>query len=351
MDITSGSGGGDEDRIYVIYKDKTTGKTAACDSINIVCSDSASFSLLPRYIDSRRWQNELRIYNERSQSPISGTVTFISPDFLAERVGTVRFENIPPYGSKTIRTSIPEDMFKDKITASAIVELDSGERFEIANDYYCSGLARCENPPEIDGVLSPDEWQTFAPLELKYAQQVQMMTDWGGGDDLSGSIYCMWDNDYFYIGAEVTDNLLGDSDAEDRVWACDSIQFAFAEDDRNSSGRTEYGIGLIDGETSVERYAYIPVDTDITGITDDMDLEGIEAAVTRSGNKTYYEAKFPWKQIYGSDGGIGLKKFVRFSLLINDNDQEGRRGWLEYCPGIGYTKDASQFVEFPVLKN
>ena len=184
VDITSGSGGGDEDRIYVIYKDKTTGKTAACDSINIVCSDSASFSLLPRYIDSRRWQNELRIYNERSQSPISGTVTFTSPDFLAERAGTVRFENIPSHGSKAIRTSIPEDMFKEKITASAIVELDSGERFEVANDYYCSGLARCENPPEIDGVLSPDEWQTFAPLELKYAQQVQMMTDWGGTEEM-----------------------------------------------------------------------------------------------------------------------------------------------------------------------
>ena len=177
------------------------------------------------------------------------------------------------------------------------------------------------------------------------------MTDWKGTDDLSGSIYCMWDDDYFYIGAEVTDDVLGDSDEENRVWACDSIQFAFAEDDKSARGRTEYGIGLIDGKSVVDRYAYIPVDTDITGISDDMNLEGIEAEVTRSGNKTYYEAKFPWKQIYGHDVNTSLKKFVRFSVLINDNDGAGRRGWLEYCPGIGYTKDASLFVEFPILKN
>lgn len=37
----------------------------------------------------------------------------------------------------------------------------------------------------------------------------------------------------------------------------------------------------------------------------------------------------------------GLK--LKFSLLLNDNDGSGRRGWLEYNSGIGASKDSNLF--------
>ena len=38
-----------------------------------------------------------------------------------------------------------------------------------------------------------------------------------------------------------------------------------------------------------------------------------------------------------------------FSVLINDNDGSGRRGWMEYGSGIGKSKDANLFVTMPLL--
>ncbi len=32
------------------------------------------------------------------------------------------------------------------------------------------------------------------------------------------------------------------------------------------------------------------------------------------------------------------------SLLVNDNDGKGRKGWVEWTPGIGVTKNPSQFA-------
>jgi hypothetical protein len=39
-----------------------------------------------------------------------------------------------------------------------------------------------------------------------------------------------------------------------------------------------------------------------------------------------------------------IRQGCRMSLLVNDNDGAGRKGWLEWTPGIGQTKDPSQYV-------
>ena len=39
-----------------------------------------------------------------------------------------------------------------------------------------------------------------------------------------------------------------------------------------------------------------------------------------------------------------------FSMLVNDNDGTGRRGWMEYASGIGSYKDSSQFTYIELIK-
>jgi len=43
-----------------------------------------------------------------------------------------------------------------------------------------------------------------------------------------------------------------------------------------------------------------------------------------------------------------IKLGCRMSLLINDNDGAGRKGWIEWTPGIGQTKDARDYVPLAV---
>ena len=38
-----------------------------------------------------------------------------------------------------------------------------------------------------------------------------------------------------------------------------------------------------------------------------------------------------------------LRNGIRFNLLVNDNDGEGRDGWLQLAPGIGDEKDPGKF--------
>ena len=61
--------------------------------------------------------------------------------------------------------------------------------------------------------------------------------------------------------------------------------------------------------------------------------------------KTYYEAKIPWTKIMGVDKVdvyTGLK--LGFSAVYNEDDGEGRKGWMEYASGIGREKDSTLFT-------
>lgn len=40
---------------------------------------------------------------------------------------------------------------------------------------------------------------------------------------------------------------------------------------------------------------------------------------------------------------------LKFSLLVNDNDGEGGRGWLEYNSGIGSSKDVNAFGDLYLM--
>ena len=64
---------------------------------------------------------------------------------------------------------------------------------------------------------------------------------------------------------------------------------------------------------------------------------------------TTYEASIPWVHIFGKKISPASLTSFYFSLLVNDNDGKSR-GWIEYCPGIGWNKDSTAFIEIPVSK-
>ena len=39
-----------------------------------------------------------------------------------------------------------------------------------------------------------------------------------------------------------------------------------------------------------------------------------------------------------------------FSFLVNDNDGNGRRGWIEYASGIGESKNTTLFTYLKLIK-
>lgn len=306
--------------------------------------ETISYKVLASYFRAGRWQYMINLTNNKFGNSISGSIKVSGVDKV------IRFEDIQPLNNKKIYINIPDDVLDVKTHFNAEIELDNGEKFSMDTDVYTSGIVYTEKEPTIDGYL--DDWNKETPFRLKYPSQVNKIDPWEGVEDVGGNVYCMYNKDYFYIAAEITDNVLGDNDEQKRIWANDSIQFAFAPVNVKGKPITEYGIGLVNGEPKTERYSYVAVDTGIIGVNDKYDFSVIELKIRRNEDKkiTYYEAKFPWLQIYGEGFNPDKHDSLYMSMLLNDNDLKGRRGWLEYCPGIGGAKDASQFNDTPLVK-
>jgi hypothetical protein len=116
------------------------------------------------------------------------------------------------------------------------------------------------------------------------------------------------------------------------MWRDDSVQFALAVGGR----RHEFGVALgKDGRALVWQWS------PRNGVP-----EGVQAAVRREGAVTAYEVALPWKLV-----GVEPKAeaALRFALLVNDNDGQGRKGWLEWFAGIGLGKDPSQYGPLELL--
>jgi hypothetical protein len=194
--------------------------------------------------------------------------------------------------------------------------------------------------PVIDGVISQDEWAEAMPISIDQASQVHM-SNWGGVNDLSGNGYIKWDKDNFYFAVAVKDNIHVQNGTGGDIWQGDGIQFAI-DPGRKSGlsglGYNEIGVALNQNTSSVIKWRW----TAAVGVAD---LNNAQCVVKRddSSGTTTYEMAIPWADLLPDGITAAPGSDFGFSMLINDNDGSGRRGWMEYMSGIGGAKDPNAF--------
>lgn len=353
LKLKTGSQRNDNEEIEVIIKAKNGNAVYSRNAVSLNYADTISGSALAKYFRSRRWQGSIKIKSNKHTEKTSGTIKITKPDYLASILGEFRFDDIGPLQTKEFVFNIPDTIADVKTVVEAEVTLDNGETFKIADDVYFTGFARSKTPPIIDGDIGDDEWDKNIAFRLQYLSQVYNIPDWGGPLDVGGRVYGQWDNDNLYIAAVIDDDVHYTTDESKRIWYVDSIQIAVSEKKDKNAIRTEFGFGELNGELAMERYSFMGVDTAITGWTDKQDFkEEVKLAVKRDEEKkkTYYEIAIPWKHLYGEQIKPASRDCLYFSMLVNDNDGNSR-GWIEFCPGIGATKDASKFINVPIIKN
>ena len=341
----------DDETIKVKIKSKTGSKLLYAHELPVERKESISSKIYATSFRSRRWNCNVTVTNNSNVANLSGKIVFNKPEYMSGKEYT--FTDMEPLNTKKYLISVPEDKCGTGYQFAGKIVLDNGEEYSFSKDIYFANFLKIDRQPIIDGVLSPGEWNYDAPFKIMYKEQVQRIDDWGGKNDCGGKVYCQWDNKYFYLAAEIQDDILGDNDEQQRIWACDSIQFAFTEEPvPMGSKRTEYGVGLINGVPKFERYSFLKVDTDIIANTDKYDDDIVDLEIKRDEDKkiTFYEARIPWTEIYGDNFIPGNHDEIFFSMIINDNDGHGRRGWLEFCPGIGAVKNTADFRSIPVIK-
>jgi hypothetical protein len=200
------------------------------------------------------------------------------------------------------------------------------------------------DPPRIDaepGAVVPDgaieaaEWSGSTWIEIRSPDDF-VSSDHAPGDaaDVSARVAIRWTPDALYVGVEVTDDVQADAPSAELLWTADSVQVAF---DMARDGGHEYdgdddfelGWGRVGGAPAGFRWA-----APATGGSG-------EAAVVRAGTATRYEIRLP-------AGDLGRVAFAAgdefgFTFLVNDADDAGREGWIEWTPGIGAFKDPASF--------
>lgn len=157
---------------------------------------------------------------------------------------------------------------------------------------------------------------------------------WSGPEDLSAEFRLGADAENLLIRVEVTDDRHVQPFRGHEAWQGDNIQLAL--EFPNPDGLWEFGLTRLDsGEPECGAWSVPP------GFDAAKCSKAVRLRTGRDGTRTTYEAVIPLATL-----GVtrdALRNGFRINLLVNDNDGEGREGWIALAPGIGEKKDAADY--------
>lgn len=252
---------------------------------------------------------------------------------------------LQPGGSGEIQ--IPILTMPMKNTVSVKVSIDVGGYVkEIQRMFNFTATINDGKAPAIDGVISDGEWTSAMPIAVNRQDQAARITDWGGEEDLSFTVYNKWDEKNLYLAVDVKDDKHTPVSSGAEMWQGDCVQFALDVSRENGVGGTVYHeIGMSLSENGFSTWRWTAPDKSQEG-----ELTSARGAAVRADGRTIYEIAIPWSDLMPNHSAPSAGDILGFSILLNDNDGSGRRGWAEYAGGIGSGKNTNQFADLIFIK-
>jgi hypothetical protein len=145
-----------------------------------------------------------------------------------------------------------------------------------------------------------------------------------------------------YLAVSVRDNTHFQPYKGSSIWQADGLQIS-TEPNRTTEpgtgGWNELGFALNSDDNSVQKYRW----TAIPGQTQSALVTHLCAVQRVSDKETLYEIAMPWSELMPIGSTMKPGSDIGFSMLVNDNDGEKRRGWMEYMSGIGLGKNPTLY--------
>lgn len=294
-----------------------------------------------------RWRVRVDVTNPARSMSVSGRVRVTAPEPFVRPETERQFRDIAPGETRTVMLNLPERLLQQVEDINVECELDTGFKMSETKQCTFSAAKYAYNKPKIDGKVESGEW-TGSWFGSDSEQFVHGIRDWGGPSDISFSMNTMWDEENFYLACVVNDDIhCMDYTPADifHMYLGDSVQFALNDEEflnpANFGSFMEFSMGDVKGYgPSVWRN--MTMNSTPTGL-----VEGQELMIKRYDTYTVYELRMPWEVLFGEGYRLDPDKRMRFSALVNDND-DGNRGYVEYMSGIASVKSAGQFglIEF-----
>lgn len=160
-------------------------------------------------------------------------------------------------------------------------------------------------------------------------------------ESLAATAWFTWDDENLYLTAEVRDDVHLQPYTGNATWQADGLQFAVAPGWPGETAlrpeiqpRIEFGFALTPEGAQLYRYA----SGDVGGFLTDADIAAVRDEATAT---TVYEAAVPWTLL--APIGVGPDSAASVSIVANDTDGDGTRGWVQFGGGITTAKDSELF--------
>ena len=221
------------------------------------------------------------------------------------------------YVHVTVRTGEFEQTLAVPASAAAIIRAgpteelgDGGPLFRVATE---GGTAATDD-------AGPDVVNYFG------ADPANDYRNWAGPDDLSAQAWVGVDGGELVMQFDVRDDEHSSAQSDGKLFNGDSVQIAVVGEQRG-----DFGVALRDGKVVTEVY----------GGAKWFTPEKIEADVTRQGDVTRYVVRVSFNAL--TLNRRMLESGVPLSFIVNENDGEGRDGYIRLSDGIGGKKTSDKF--------
>ncbi|WP_081735411.1 alpha/beta hydrolase fold domain-containing protein [Paenibacillus gorillae] len=233
--------------------------------------------------------------------------------------------------NQKISTTLP--FYSDEPEAAVVTDGTGAVLQETSLITYTYVAEKQKQPLTIDGSL--EEWNLSHPFPLNRQSQLRIQ-DYSSPDNFGGQGWISWDKDHVYLAVQMKDEHHVQREAPFNIYLGDSLQFSFRVTNESGSflGVHEFGAALHDNGSPMT-FRWLSPPSFKVGEIDDL-----KTGIRHKDGTTTYELALPWEELGVTEPLEGQQ--LKFSLLVNNNDGQGRMGWIEYNSGIGY-KDADAF--------
>ncbi|MBN1478549.1 beta-galactosidase [Candidatus Sumerlaeota bacterium] len=204
----------------------------------------------------------------------------------------------------------------------ASVHLETGEIVSAPCHLSFLTSRRTEREIVIDGDLS--DWAWSDPIHLGSQDQINHQGyPWDGSEDASARVWTAWDDEWFHVAAEVTDDLISDPCAGFSVYKNDGLEIYFDADhwgdrreDHHSDDDNQYGMFMEQGRAVVYAWTHLG-DHSPGGRVEINRAPSADQTLSGEGCTYIIEGSIPLSEI-GVEPRDGHQ--IGFSVALTDDD-------------------------------
>ena len=208
------------------------------------------------------------------------------------------------------------------------------------HERYVSGFAaslKTAQPLKIDGKLDEAIWKNapvehinltrqFLPMGKRPVEEV-----YSGLEDLAVEWRSAWDDEFYYLAVEVTDDVHRVTHKNGQIWNQDGLQFLFDPMRIHSEKAGKYDYSLGKGTAGEQAWCHLTAHPEVR----EGEVKSFKIAVVErpgSAGGRIYEVAIPWSRLRPFKPAVGQN--LGMSLIHNEDDGEGRVGFMGWFSGV-----------------